>query len=97
MADAEARFQEAVSLVETGRLDEADAICRALLETLPDAAAVIFLRGLIASRKGDRGNAIALVTQAARLDPANPSFFATLGAFLIDAGEGAKAIPVGTE
>jgi protein O-GlcNAc transferase len=92
MADAEARFQEAVALVEAGRPGEADAICRDLLKALPDAPMVIFLRGLIASQLGDGARAVDLVAEAAQRDPANPSFQATLGAFLVDAGRGAEAV-----
>ena len=94
MKDAEARFQEAVDLLEKGRPIEADAICIELLKLLPDAATVIFLRGLIASRVGEMERAVSMVSEAVRRDPANASFQATLGAFLVESGEGARAVPV---
>lgn len=79
-------------MVDVGRLGEADAICRELLATLPEAPAVLFLRGLIAARQGNAPRAISLVTEAVALAPENASFQATLGAFLAESGDNAKAI-----
>lgn len=91
IADADARFQQAVALVDAGRLTDADAICRELLGALPDAPPVLFLRGLIAARQGESPRALALIAQAATLEPDNASFQATLGAFLAESGDTAKA------
>jgi protein O-GlcNAc transferase len=92
MVDEAARFQEAVGLVEAGRFAEADMICLELLDRAPANARAAFLRGLIAMQQGDAARAVMRVRIAVDADPDNPTFLATLGAFLINHGDPAGAL-----
>ncbi len=92
MTETVMQFQRAVTLVEAGRLDDAEAICLGILEKAPRDAQTTFLRGLIAYQKSDVTRAIDFVRNATRLDAENPAFHATLGAFLVDHGSAADAL-----
>ena len=94
MIDTAARFQEAVRLVESGRLAEADKICVGILDLAADYPPATFLRGLIAFQRDEPERALTLLRVAAALDPKNASFHATLGAVLVDHDDPAEAIAV---
>jgi len=94
MIDTAARFQEAVRLVESGRLTEADNICTGILDLVADYPPATFLRGLIAFQQDEPARALSLLRVAATLDPENASYHATLGAVLVDHGDSAEAIAV---
>ena len=97
MIDAAARLQEAVQCVEGGRLADADAICGEILDQVPNSHAALFLRGLVAFQQGDPGRCIELLRDAAAFDPDNASYHATLGAVLVDHGDGEEAVAVLTK
>lgn len=92
MVDAATRFQEAVGLVESGALAEADAICLEILNQSPIDSQAMFLRGLIAFQQSEIDRAIALIRSASENDPNNPTYLATLGAMLINVGDAPEAI-----
>ncbi len=92
MVDAAARLQQAVQFVEVGRLTEADAICREILDLDTQNAAATFLRGLIAFQRGQPTHALDLLRVAASLDPDNANYQATFGAVLAEHGDAAEAI-----
>lgn len=92
MVDAATRFQEAVGLVENGAFAEADAICLEILSQDPADSQALFLRGLISFQQGEADRAIGLIRTATENDSNNPSYIATLGAMLIDAGNASEAI-----
>ena len=94
MIDAGARLQEAIRLVETGRLADADAICRGILDQVTDHPPANFLRGLIAFQLGEPERALQLLKVAAAHDPENANYQATLGAVLVERGSPAEAIAV---
>lgn len=64
-----ARFEQAGTLAQTGRLDEAAAIMAALPETVPDRAGHHYIRGTIASNLGNDAEAKAHLRAAADADP----------------------------
>ena len=87
-------MQEAIRLVETGRLADADAICRGILDQVTDHPPANFLRGLIAFQLGEPERALQLLKVAAAHDPENANYQATLGAVLVERGSPAEAIAV---
>ena len=62
-------FQQALKFHENGRLNEAEAIYRSILETAPDNPDVINLLGLIAQSKGLHEDAVSLFYRAVTLSP----------------------------
>lgn len=62
-------FQRALKLHENGRLNEAEAIYRSILETAPDNPDVINLLGLVAQSKGLHEDAVSLFYRAVTLSP----------------------------
>jgi tetratricopeptide (TPR) repeat protein len=69
-----------------GRLQEAEVICRRVLEARPDAAEAEHLLGVIAHQSGKLGEAIEHLQRAVRLAPQVALFHANLGEMLRLAG-----------
>ena len=84
-----------------GRLLEAEAVCRQILQTRPDVAEAEHLLGVIAHQNGKLAEAIEHVRRATRLAPKVALFHANLGEMLRLAGrpklaaDSARAAPVG--
>lgn len=64
-------ISQAAELARTGRLDEADAICRRVLAQRPAHVPALSLSGLIALRSGRPEEAYRRLSLAAQLDPKN--------------------------
>ncbi len=62
-----------------GRLMEAEAVCRQILQAQPDSPQAEHLLGVIAHQNGKLGEAIERVQRATRLAPQVPLFHANLG------------------
>lgn len=64
---------------QVGRIDEAERMCRLVLDTDPREAEALHLLGAIAHRRGDHDRAIGLIEEATRIAPSRPDFLNTLG------------------
>jgi tetratricopeptide (TPR) repeat protein len=73
---------QADRLRNDGRLLEAEALCRQILEVAPTTAAAEHLLGVIAHQNGKLGEAIEHVERAVRLSPHEALFHANLGEML---------------
>ncbi|MGH6969150.1 MAG: tetratricopeptide repeat protein, partial [Stellaceae bacterium] len=85
-------FGAALDHFEAGRLDDAEAVCRAILAqdaTQPDA---LFLLGLIAHRRGRADEAVERIRAAIKRNRASPLFHNALGLAQAARGRGTEAI-----
>ena len=85
-------FGAAIDHFEAGRLDDAEAACRAMLAkdaTQPDA---LFLLGLIAQRRGNIDKAVERLRAALKRNRRNPLFHNALGVAQAARGRDAEAI-----
>ncbi|NQV48703.1 MAG: tetratricopeptide repeat protein [Rhodospirillaceae bacterium] len=71
---------------QAGRLDQAEAIYRQILETLPDFADANHLLGVICHQKGDIETAIGLISKAIKASSGKAPFHSNLGNALKDQG-----------
>jgi tetratricopeptide (TPR) repeat protein len=78
-----------------GRLMEAEALCRRVLEAQPNLPEAWHLLGVTLHQGGKLGEAITHVERATRLAPQNALFHANLGEMLRQAGRLKKAIEAG--
>lgn len=85
-------FQNAVRLHEQGKLDEAEAVYRRLLEINPEHTDLLHLLGMIAMRKKSFDSAIELLYKAVRLSPGTDAYEFTLAQALQDAGHPKEAL-----
>jgi tetratricopeptide (TPR) repeat protein len=81
----------AYDLHASGRLDDAEAAYRRILDADGENADTLFLLGEIANRKGNAGEAAALLARAIALDAGVASFHCELGAALAAQGNLAEA------
>ena len=86
------RLLKAVTLHQAGRLEDAAAAYRALLQDSPDNSDALHYLGLIASRKTDYRDAIALIGEAIRINGKVPAFHCNLGSAYKGNGEFDSAI-----
>ena len=76
-------MREAAALFQAGRLDEADARCREILEATGQRHAVAWhLRSVIAARRGDAQGCADYASRSLALEPANPEALSNRGAAL---------------
>lgn len=85
-------FQNAVRLHEQGKLDEAEAVYRRLLEINPEHTDLLHLLGMIAMQKKSFDSAIELLYKAVRLAPESAAYEFTLAQALQDAGHPKEAL-----
>jgi len=69
-----ALLNQAISLHQLGKLDEAEKLYRDLLGQEPKQADALALLGLVRAAKGDGGEALALIDRAIDADPKSPLF-----------------------
>src|SRR5580698_115583 len=74
-----------------GRLDEAAALCRMVLGTVPDHPDALHLLGISAYRGGDPARALPLIAQAAARDPTRADLQHSLGVVLMSLRRYAEA------
>ena len=77
--DPEALLRVAVEHHQAGRLAEAEALYRRVLETHPGNGQVLNLLGLVAHQSGRHEEAVALITEAIAKMPPNTHFLLNLG------------------
>ena len=79
-------LEDLVQLHRAGRLDEAEAGYRQLLDQNPDNAEVLHLLGILRGQRGDLPEALQLVRRAGALDPDNATCQHTLGEMYLSEG-----------
>ncbi|HEY9843028.1 MAG TPA: tetratricopeptide repeat protein [Candidatus Obscuribacterales bacterium] len=86
------RLKQAVRLHQAGRLAEADAICRQVLQMDPACTDALNLAGVLASQQGDFAAAIARLGKAIALAPKVPQYVCNLALAYAQQGNSAQAI-----
>ncbi|MBT8099455.1 MAG: sulfotransferase [Gammaproteobacteria bacterium] len=89
-----ATFTEAVDLVNQGRADESEALCRATIESHPDDANMIALLGAILVKKRALREAETWLTKAIELAPSFAKPHEDLGFALLQQARPKEAVPV---
>lgn len=85
-------LKEAVALHQAGRLDEAQARYRQVLERAPGQFDALHLLGVVKRQQGDAAAAVELIGQALRVNPAQAAAHCNLGAALQDLGRSSEAL-----
>ncbi|MEK9655333.1 MAG: sulfotransferase [Halieaceae bacterium] len=95
MSEQEARqaFERAITLLKSGAHDEAESLCRTMVENSPGDANFIALLGSIAARKGNLEESVILLRRAVKIAPGNPNAQADLGTALLNLGRAEDALP----
>ncbi|NJL60333.1 MAG: tetratricopeptide repeat protein [Desulfobacteraceae bacterium] len=81
---------------QLGQLDKAKAIYLKLLEKDPNHAEALHLLGLIAHQSGNHSQAVRMISQAIRLNPANAIYHYNMGVSLSDMGKKMRRLSVPT-
>ena len=79
-------FQVAVEHHQCGRLPQAEAIYRKILQSAPDHADTLHLLGVISTQQGKAELAIPLIEKAISINPAEPMYHGNLGNALEERG-----------
>ncbi len=85
-------FQQAAAFFQSGRLAEADVICRKLLKQVPGLPDVLHFRGLIACRSGDPRKGAKLIREAVEANPENAEYRVNLGNACREMGRADEAV-----
>jgi tetratricopeptide (TPR) repeat protein len=80
-------IDQALAHHQAGRLQEAEAIYRRILQTQPNDADALHLLGVVAHQVGDHGKAIMLIQQAVTRRSNEPAFHSNLGEALRASGQ----------
>ncbi|HVZ43327.1 MAG TPA: tetratricopeptide repeat protein [Ramlibacter sp.] len=91
-SEAEALFQEAVALQESGRWTEAKPLYLAIVDAFPDYPHVGHLLGVIASQEGDQFLARRFIESSLAVNPQDADALANLAWTFVKLGEHAKAL-----
>ena len=91
MSDADALFRSGQTHHRDGRLDEAEAAYRRVLDLSPGHAEAFHMLGVLASGRGDRDDALTLFERAAALKPGDGRILNNLGTAYRAAGRTAEA------
>jgi predicted O-linked N-acetylglucosamine transferase (SPINDLY family) len=78
---------EALRLLNAGRFDDAEALCRKLAAAAPRNADAVFLLGAVAQRRGRLDDAVAFYRRAVALAPKYPDAHNNLGNVLLTQGK----------
>ncbi len=78
---------QAFEAYNTGRYDEAEALCRKLVALEPKEGQVVFLLGMILRKGSRKEEAAQWLRQAATLQPKSPEVFNGLGSAYNDLGD----------
>lgn len=81
----------ALAAFQAGQFDTAEALCREILETVPEDPAALHILGMIAARRGRHGDAIPLFHRVLALCPAYAPGHRNLGTSLQASGDLAGA------
>lgn len=83
MNDLARQFQHAVALHQAGRLNEAGAGYRRILEAQPGHSGALHYLGLLAHQKGQHDEAVTLLKRAVRASPGTAAFHFNFGTVLM--------------
>ncbi|AWJ94038.1 radical SAM protein (plasmid) [Azospirillum baldaniorum] len=92
MQDLSLSFRQAVALHQQGRLPEANAAYRAVLDAMPDHADTLRLWGLVALQSGAAGAACARLSCAVAANPGSAEALHVLGGAFRQTGDLGKAL-----
>jgi predicted TPR repeat methyltransferase len=81
----------AMKLHREGRLDQAEAIYRRILEAAPDHPDALHFFGVLSHQRGRSDEAIALIGRSIELQPDEPAPICNLGNVLVDRGRAEEA------
>jgi tetratricopeptide (TPR) repeat protein len=87
-----ARIQDAVKAHSEGRVSDAEAIAREILETCPDDIEALVVLGIAAVKKNDPDSAVQVLRRAIELDPASVDAHFWLATVLRQQGQAAHAL-----
>ena len=73
---------EALSLLQSGKVDQAETVCIKILDRSPGDSDAMHLWGIIANQKNDPVRAEELIQKAIQLNPGNPLFYCSLADIL---------------
>jgi tetratricopeptide (TPR) repeat protein len=85
---------QAFQAYQASRTEEAAAACQEALQSRPNFAPALHLRGAIRLKQGAAADAVKLLERAVRSDPQNAEFLNTLGSAKAEAGDLNAAIQV---
>ena len=88
-------LQSAVQKHQQGRLDEAACVYEQVIARHPRHAVALNLLGAVAQQKGDSHRALALIGQAAEIEPDNPSIISNLAEVHRALGNFSEAVRLG--
>ena len=91
--DARQAFEKAITLLKQGARDEAESLCREMVQHFPGDANFIALLGSILARKGNLEESVAALSRAVSIAPGNPNAQADLGTALLNLGRAEEALP----
>ncbi len=80
---AETSFEDAVALHQGGRIGEAEAIYRRVLQEQPDHPGALHLLGVVRQQQGDHAAALELIGRAIEVNPAKAVYRNNYGAALL--------------
>lgn len=92
MSDSASTLGIALSHFRSGRLGDAESLCRQILARQPQNAGALQLLGLVAHKSGRLTDAADLLGRACALAPAVPDFRNSLGTVLADLGRTDQAV-----
>lgn len=92
MSPAQERLQRAVNCLRQGRLREAEALCRDLLQADRRHVDALHVLGLICLQSGDSHKAVALIRQSLQINPRQPVVHLNLGNALLSIGDARAAL-----
>jgi len=82
----EAEFHQAVQFHQSGRLEQAEAVYKKILDRYPNYPDALHLLGVIAHQQGKNEAAVELIAKAIAVNPVNPNYYNNMGASLRDMG-----------
>ena len=85
-------ISDATRYFGAGRMDDAEVICRRVLDAAPNRADALHLLALIYQRRGDNAACITLASQAIAVNAKRPAYHNTLGGALLEIGKTAQAL-----
>jgi len=85
--DIEGKLQQAISLYQTGQLQQSEQMCQQILRDNSQHAEALHLLGVIAHQVGEYSIATSLITQAIEIDSNQSAFFYNLGNVLKEKGK----------
>ena len=85
-------MRQGLSLHQSGRLGDAEAIYRRVLGKQPSHAAANHLLGLIKLQQGEAAAAVGLISRAVHVRGSDPQYHCNLGVALSAAGDAARAV-----